>query len=153
MRNDIREKKMAQNKKLTRHECREKTFMLLFAREFDKETPCADFYDIQIEGNEEETNDTIKKNFLSVCEAVEEIDREIEAVSVKWKVSRMSTATRSMLRLAVWEMLIGGVPAKVAINEAVEIIKIYDDESAPAFLNGILNTIARSRDLITKTAE
>ena len=84
---------------------------------------------------------------------MEEIDREIEAVSVKWKVSRMSTATRSMLRLAVWEMLIGGVPAKVAINEAVEIIKIYDDESAPAFLNGILNTIARSRDLITKAAE
>lgn len=153
MHNDIREKKMAQNKKLTRHECREKTFMLLFAREFDKETPAEEFYDIQTENSEEETNESIRKNFLSVCEAVGEIDREIEAVSVKWKVSRMSTATRSMLRLAVWEMLAGGVPAKVAINEAVEIIKIYDEDSAPAFLNGILNTIARSRDLIGKASE
>ena len=124
--------------------------MLLFAREFDKETPAADFYDIQTLNSEEVTNDTIRRNFLAVCEMTEELDKEIEAVSVKWKVSRMSTATRSMLRLAVWEMLADGVPAKVVINEAVEIIKIYDDDSAPGFLNGILNTIARSRNLIVQ---
>ena len=144
---------MAQKKKLTRHECREKTFMLLFAREFDKETPAQEFYDIQTENSEEETNESVRQNFLSVCETVADLDEEIEGVSVKWKISRMSTATRSILRLAVWEMLAGGVPAKVAINEAVEIIKIYDDESAPAFVNGILNTIARNRQLIGKAAE
>lgn len=144
---------MAEKKKLSRHECREKTFMLLFAREFDKETPAADFYDIQTENSEEETNTSIRDTFLTVCEKMDELDAEIEAVSVKWKVSRMSTATRSMLRLAVYEMLMGSVPAKVAINEALEIIKIYDDESAPAFMNGILNTIARNRGLIGKAAE
>ena len=153
MRCDNQEIEMAQNKKLTRHECREKTFMLLFAREFDKETPAPEFYDIQTENSEEDTNETVRQNFLSVCEAVSDLDAEIEAVSVKWKVSRMSIASRSMLRLAVWEMAAGGVPAKVAINEAVEIVKIYDDESAPAFVNGILNTIARNRQLIGKAAE
>jgi len=153
MHNDNRENKMAQKKKLTRHECREKTFMLLFAHEFDKETPAQEFYDIQTENSEDETDETVRKNFLSVCEAVSDLDTEIEAVSVKWKISRMSIASRSVLRLAVWEMAAGGVPAKVAINEAVEIVKIYDDESAPAFVNGILNTIARNRQLIGQAAE
>ena len=124
---------MADKKKLSRHECREKTFMLLFAREFDKETPAADFYDIQTLNSEEVTNDTIRRNFLAVCEMTEELDKEIEAVSVKWKVSRMSTATRSMLRLAVWGMLADGVPAKVVINEAVEIIKRSIDNYVESF--------------------
>lgn len=144
---------MAENKKLSRHECREKIFMLLFAREFDKETSAIDFYNIQIENDESGSNETIRETFLAVCDKMDEIDSEIEAVSVKWKVARMSTATRSMLRLAVFEMLMGSVPAKVAINEALEIIKVYDDESAPAFMNGILNTIARNRGLIGKAIE
>ena len=64
----------------------------------------------------------------------------------------MSTATRTILRLAVYEMTKIDVPAKVVLNEAVEIIKVYDEETAPAFVNGILNKIARSHGLI-KDAE
>lgn len=139
---------MAEKNKLSRHECREQIFKLLFAKDFDKENTALEFYNIQTEGSDEPTNESIKSTFLAVCEKLEEIDADIEAVSVKWKVSRMSTATRSMLRLAVYEMLMGSVPAKVVINEALEIIKLYDDESAPAFVNGILNKIARSYGLI-----
>lgn len=143
---------MAEKNKLSRHQCREQIFKLLFAKDFDKETSASDFYDIQTAESDEPTNENIRETFLAVCEKAEEIDAQIEAVSVKWKVSRMSTATRSMLRLAVYEMLIGGVPAKVVINEALEIIKLYDDDSAPAFINGILNKIARTNNLI-ETAE
>lgn len=139
---------MAEKHKLSRHENREQTFKLLFAKDFDKETSAADFYDIQTEESTETTNAKIREAFLAVCEKADEIDGEIEAASVKWKVSRMSTATRSILRLAVYEMLMADVPAKVVMNEAVEIIKLYDDESAPSFVNGILNKIARDHGLI-----
>lgn len=139
---------MAEKNKLSRHESREQIFKLLFAKDFDKETSASDFYDIQTEESDEPTNDYIRTVFLAVCDSADEIDAEIEAVSVKWKVSRMSTATRSILRLAVYEMLKAGVPAKVVINEALEIIKLYDEDSAPSFINGILNKIARSHGLI-----
>ncbi len=144
---------MAAKKKLSRHEIREKIFTLLFAREFDKETDAEVFYRQQIENSENETVDEVRTTFLAVCSVVDQLDKEIEGVSVNWKMSRMSIATRSMLRLAMWEMVEGGVPAKVAINEAVEIVKVYDEDSAPAFLNGILNTIARGRGLIIPSAE
>lgn len=139
---------MAEKNKLSRHECREQIFKLLFAKDFDKETSAADFYDIQTEAEAVPSNEHIRTTFLTVCDKVDEIDAKIEEVSVKWKVSRMSTATRAMLRLAVYEMLMGSVPAKVVINEALEIIKLYDDDSAPSFVNGILNKIARSHGLI-----
>ena len=60
----------------------------------------------------------------------------------------MSTATRTVLRLAVYELTETETPPKVVINEAVEIIKLYDEDSAPSFVNGILNRIARERGLI-----
>jgi len=55
----------------------------------------------------------------------------------------MAVVTRSILRLCVYEILWGEVPPRAAINEAVELAKVYDDEAAPAFINDILNQIAR----------
>ena len=55
---------------------------------------------------------------------------------------RMSAVTRAVLRLCVGELLYSDIPAKVAINEAVEISKLYNDEKSTAFVNGILNKIA-----------
>lgn len=139
---------MAEKNKPSRHECREQIFKLLFAKDFDKDTDAADFYDMQTEAEDAISNEYIKTTFITVCNKVEEIDSKIEEASVKWKVSRMSTATRAMLRLSVYEMIMGSVPVKVVINEALEIIKLYDDESAPSFVNGILNKIARDHGLI-----
>lgn len=136
-----------------RHENREKAFTLLFAKEFDREADAADFYNAYLENNEEvQFADYVKNTFLGVCEQRETIDREIEAVSVKWKLSRMATATRTVLRLAVYEMTASDIPVKVVINEAIEIAKTYDDENAPGFINGILNKIARNRGLIESAA-
>ena len=83
-----------------------------------------------------------------VADKIKLTDEELEAASNKWKLSRMSTATRSVLRMALYEMTVCEVPPKAEINEAVEIIKLYDEDSAPAFVNGILNRIARDRGLI-----
>ncbi|MBE6540835.1 MAG: transcription antitermination factor NusB [Ruminococcaceae bacterium] len=143
---------MSGKTRYSRHELREAAFKILFAREFDKETEPAEFYNLFVEDTEQIDNEFVKNTFIGVIEKNAEIDTEIESYSAKWKISRMSTASRSVLRLAVYEMLYTDVPPKVAINEAVELVKIYDEDSAPSFVNGILNKIARERGLIGDTA-
>ncbi|WP_029149940.1 transcription antitermination factor NusB [Microbacterium indicum] len=75
----------------------------------------------------------------------DEIDEAIETHSRDWKIDRMPTVDRAVLRLATWEILFNAeVPAGVAIDEAVEIVKeLSTDESGP-FVNGVLGRIARS---------
>ena len=144
---------MSDRKKLTRHESREMVFKLLFAKEFHREDDPLEFYNSFTEDIEDIFGDYVKNTFFGVVESAEKTDAEIESSSIKWKISRMSISTRSALRLAVYETTSTELPAKVAINEAVEIVKTYDDESAPAFVNGILNKIAREHGLIAPSAE
>ncbi len=139
---------MSEKKKLTRRECRELVFRLLFAKEFDRESDPAAFHDAFVDVTGEMSAEYAKNVFVGVCGSLAELDAEIEGVSNRWKLSRMSTATRSVLRMAVYEMTVCEVPPKAEINEAVELIKQYDEDSAPAFVNGILNRIARDRGLI-----
>ena len=139
---------MSEKNRLSRRQCRELIFKLLFAKEFDRDADPAAFYGDFIDETEEPTAEYVKNVFIGVCESMDELDQEIEGASVRWKLSRMSTATRSILRMAVYEMTVCEVPAKAEINEAVEIIKLYDEDSAPSFVNGILNKIARDRGLI-----
>lgn len=136
-----------------RHENRENTFILLFAKEFDRQANPNDYYNAYIENNDVQYTDHVKDTFIGVCEQCETIDSMIEEVSVKWKLSRMATVTRTVLRLAVYEMINSDVPVKVIINEAIEIDRKYDDENSTGFINGILNKIARKRGLIEATAE
>ena len=131
-----------------KRESREQAFRMLFAYDFDRETDPSAFYDFNAENLEEKPLNYAKKIFLGVCGAREELDSGIESFSVRWKMTRMSAVTRNILRMAVYEMKGLEVPPKVAINEAVEIAKKYDDEKAPAFINGILNRLAREKGLL-----
>ena len=139
---------MSEKNRLSRRQCRELIFKLLFAREFDRDGEPADFYENFIDVTEEVPAEYATNVFVGVCESMGELDAEIEGASLRWKLSRMSTSARCVLRMAVYEMTVCEVPPKVEINEAVEIIKSYDEDSAPSFVNGILNKIARDRGLI-----
>jgi N utilization substance protein B len=87
-----------------------------------------------------------------VLENRNHIDGEIERFSQNWKVRRMSCVDRNILRVAVFEILYrDDIPAKVSINEAVDIGKKFGTEESGAFINGILDTIyisGESRDTI-----
>lgn len=139
---------MAETEQMTRREGREAIFQLLYAKEFFKDTDSAEFFAYYSENAEKEYNEFVKTAFTGVCEKMAEIDAEVEASSVKWKVSRMAKVTRNILRLAVYELTCTEVPAKAVINEALELAKKFDDEQSPAFINGILNKIARDHDLL-----
>jgi transcription antitermination protein NusB len=78
------------------------------------------------------------------AEKREKIDRALEAVSENWSLYRMAILDRNILRLAAYEILFcDEIPAAVSINEAVEIAKRYGDDNSPAFINGILDRIAK----------
>jgi N utilization substance protein B len=72
------------------------------------------------------------------------IDRLIEETSSNWTLSRMPLVDRNILRLAVFEMLYRDedVPDSVAINEAVEMAKVYGGEDSSKFVNGVLGRLA-----------
>ena len=70
---------------------------------------------------------------------VEELDALLSEVSVGWPVHRMSAVDRTVLRLALYEMLfVEDVPPDVAVNEAVELARGFSGEEAPAFVGGVL---------------
>lgn len=72
------------------------------------------------------------------------IDEKISEAAVGWTIERMPKVDISILRNAVYEMLFSeGTPVAVAINEAVELAKVYCDERSPKFINGLLGKIAR----------
>ena len=69
----------------------------------------------------------------------EELDGLLSEVSVGWPVHRMSAVDRSILRLALYEMLyVEDVPPDVAVNEAIELARGFSSDEAPAFVGGVL---------------
>jgi N utilization substance protein B len=73
------------------------------------------------------------------------IDELIVRAAPAWPLEQMSRVDKSILRLALFEMLyVPGVPSRVAINEAVELAKTFGHESAPKFVNGVLGSISRA---------
>jgi len=75
-----------------------------------------------------------------VREHLGEIDAVIARASRNWRLERMARVDRNLLRLAVYELKCSAdVPAKVAINEAIEIAKRFGTAESPAFINGILD--------------
>lgn len=79
-----------------------------------------------------------------VIEQQTSIDKNIEDASEHWKLGRTTYIDRSILRLAVFEMLFSqDVPPKVAIDEALEMAKKYGNEDSKDFINGVLDKILR----------
>jgi transcription antitermination protein NusB len=76
---------------------------------------------------------------VGVEEEREELDGLLSEVSLGWPLHRMNAVDRSVLRLALYEMLhVEDVPPDVAINEAVELVRGFSGEDAPAFVGGVL---------------
>lgn len=77
----------------------------------------------------------------------EEIDKDIRKFSINWKLERMARIDVAILREAITELkYIDDVPDAVAINEAVELAKIYGTDKAPKFINAVLGKVAETED-------
>lgn len=79
-----------------------------------------------------------------VANREEDLNAQISKYSIGWDVSRISRLARTVMQLAIYEILyVDDVPTGVAISEAVRIAKLYDGDDTGAFVNGILGSFAR----------
>ena len=80
-----------------------------------------------------------------VANREEELNAAIQQFSIGWDVSRISRLARSVMQLAIFEILyVEDVPTGVAVSEAVRLAKKYDGDDTGSFVNGILGAFARS---------
>ncbi len=76
------------------------------------------------------------------------IDKKIENALEGWKMSSIARVELAILRLSLCEIIyVDDVPYKVAINEAIEIAKLYADEKAPSFINGVIKKCLNDIDI------
>ncbi len=78
-----------------------------------------------------------------VSAQVDRLDGEIESAAEGWRLSRIGTVERNILRLGLHELLETHVPPKVVIDESVQLAHWFAGEKAPGFVNGILDALAR----------
>ncbi|WP_250277443.1 transcription antitermination factor NusB [[Clostridium] colinum] len=83
----------------------------------------------------------IEKQIFDLINKLEDIDKKIIINSEGWDISRIDKVDLAILRLAIYEILFDDVPAKVAINEAIELSKEYSSEKSYRFVNAVLAKI------------
>ncbi len=84
---------------------------------------------------------------LGVWQNSKELDFIIQQYSKKWRLDRVGKVELCLLRLALFEMKFrDDIPDKVAINEALELNKIFGEERSQAFINGILDNYSKSKN-------
>jgi N utilization substance protein B len=87
--------------------------------------------------------DFARQIVFGVLPLTPELDRIIARYAPEWPLDQIAAIDRNILRVACWEFAAQGeTPVKVAINEAVELAKLFGSESAPRFVNGVLGSLA-----------
>lgn len=134
---------------MTRRQAREIIFSLIYEADFHKDGSFAQIYNDAIADRAFEENDYVRKTFFGMEDALPQLDALIAENAVGWKMDRLSKVSHAIMRLCIYEMLYSDdVPATAAINEAMELAKKYDHDKAPAFINGVVNAVAKNKGLI-----
>lgn len=131
---------------MTRREIREHIFLMLFRKEFyDSEDLLEqkDMYISQLQEPTQEEASYLNSRFLAILEKANEIDALLSEVASGWALNRMGKVELTILRLAIYEMRFDeNMPIKVAINEAIELAKVFGGDDTPGFINGVLAKLA-----------
>ncbi len=115
---------------------------MLFETEFRTEENTEEVFAVSSENREIPKDEYIERAYFGVLSNTDKIDELIGASANGWKTHRLTRLSRSIMRLAVYEMLFEeDIPHSVSINEAIELTKKFDDPKAKAFVNGVLNSV------------
>lgn len=101
------------------------------------------YYDTLYSEERPERDPFVAELVRGTIEHIGEIDERISKHAEHWRMERMPAVDRNILRLAVYEMSRAGVPAPVAIDEALEVARRYSTEESVQFLNGVLDAVRR----------
>lgn len=122
---------------------RENAFVLIFERICKIDESDEEIFEKAISARELEYDDYVKNVFFGSEAHIAEIDAVTEKHFKGWRSDRVSPVSRAIIRLATYEMMfLEDVPARVSINEAIELAKKYDDDKSYSFVNGVLNAVA-----------
>ena len=132
--------------KMSRRKLRENIFRLLFRIEFNTREELDEqvtlFFQSQPEIDAEDS-EYINRTLCAILNHLPDYDEKIRQICEGWRLSRLGKTELAILRLAVYEIEEDDdIPTGVAINEAVELAKIYCSEEAPRFINGVLAKLA-----------
>ena len=132
---------------------REMVFKLLYEIEIQKEVS-DNIIDNFVESSGVSNSEAIEY-YKDIVYGIENNKEEIEnliSINLKnnWTLNRISKINLSLLKLAIYEMLYKSLPYKVAINEVVELAKTYSDDTAPVFINGVLASVVKDKNLEKK---
>ena len=144
---------------MTRSNAREIAVHLLYAMDYSGQSPDEimaasfdrDYYahlaaetDVYAERPNLKQREYIRAVLMGVTERKDELDGYISEYAVGWNLSRISRLAKCIIRVAMYESLyVDDVPTGVAINEAVQLARKYEDEAAVPFINGILGSFSR----------
>jgi N utilization substance protein B len=126
----------------SRHQARERALQILFQYDIHGKPGLW----LEVFWKENEAKNEVKafaeRLVAGVLEKKKELDALIGKYATNWKVSRMPIVDRNILRAGVYELLwMDDVPAKVTVNEAIELAKSFGDDDASKFVNGILDQV------------
>ena len=121
---------------MKRHEAREKALQVLF--QLDNTDLTVEEAMGHIKG--QPTNAFYEKIANGTAENLEEIDAALAQHLEKWSIARLPKIERTVLRLAVYELLyMPETPRRVVLNEAIELCKTFGDDGSSKFVNGVLS--------------
>ena len=142
---------------MSRREMREQVFKLLFRVEFNDEAAMQEQKELFFEDGgvavsedddmtvSEEMRVEISEKYEKIAEKVTQIDEMINEKAEGWKTGRMGKVDLTILRLAVYEIIFDDtIPTQVAINEAVELAKMFGQDESAGFVNGVLAKFVES---------
>jgi len=106
--------------------------------------PVGDIFESRL--SEEEIDDKIQEFSRSIVVGVvpiiEDLDKIVAEHAPEWPMDQIAVIDRNILRIALWEFAVSEItPIKVAINEAIELAKIYGSDSSSRFVNGVLGSL------------
>lgn len=107
---------------------------------------------------ENELDDTLaefaRQIVTGVWPMIGQLDGFIAEHAPEWPLDQVAFIDRNILRIALWEFAVSGkTPIKVAINEAVELSKVYGSDSTPRFVNGVLGSLANRQNEIRQALQ
>ena len=95
-----------------------------------------------------------RKIVFGVLPITDTLDHLIAKYAPEWPLEQIAAIDRNILRMALWEFAVfGETPLTVAINEAVELAKLYGSDSAPRFVNGVLGALAEHQNEIQQAVQ
>jgi len=130
----------------SRRRARQRALQILYSwdsRQRPVDDAIHEYYDALYAEEKPERDPFVEELVRGTVEHVAKIDERISRNAAHWRIERMPTVDRNILRLAVFEMGNAGTPAAVTIDEALELARKFSGEDSVQFVNGVLDAVRR----------